>query len=313
MQGLKHNNGLDSLFHRSPPSIWQQFWKQPCVYLANQLYRPSSYEVSQIDHPSIKVVCISDTHNAQFQVPYGEILIHAGDTTQSGSLKEFQSTLDWLETLPHKHKILIAGNHELLLDPDQDDRANNQEPEARQKIVWHDIVYLEKSSTTLICSGGRRIKIYGNPMTPKHGNWAFQHLRNVDVWTGNIPEDVDILVTHGAPLGHLDIASWGCRYLLDAIWCSKPSLHVFGHLHDGYGTEMLTWSRRQKAFEDLQRERGGVLRLLWLACMMLLEWFGSFNTYTFSTCVRPKTILVNAAVAGGRFDEPVRKAIVVEI
>ena len=66
----------------------------------------------------IKVVCISDTHNHQPELPAGDILIHAGDLTDNGSFEEVQAGLRWLSSQPHRCKIFAAGNHDVLLDED---------------------------------------------------------------------------------------------------------------------------------------------------------------------------------------------------
>jgi 3',5'-cyclic AMP phosphodiesterase CpdA len=62
------------------------------------------------------VVCVSDTHNSQAALPDGDVLIHAGYLTQSGSMKELKATVDWLRAQPHPNKIVVAGNHDLCLD-----------------------------------------------------------------------------------------------------------------------------------------------------------------------------------------------------
>jgi 3',5'-cyclic AMP phosphodiesterase CpdA len=66
----------------------------------------------------IRVVCISDTHD-QFpdHVPDGDILIHAGDLTNDGSVEGIQRQVDWLAGLPHREVIVISGNHDTYLDP----------------------------------------------------------------------------------------------------------------------------------------------------------------------------------------------------
>ena len=61
----------------------------------------------------IRVVCVSDTHNQTSKMthdfPDGDILIHAGDFSEAGHISEVISFNKWLGTLPHKHKIVIAG------------------------------------------------------------------------------------------------------------------------------------------------------------------------------------------------------------
>ena len=65
----------------------------------------------------IKIVIISDTHNCHnaLNIPDGDILIHAGDMTEYGTRAEIQEFDEWLGTLPHRHKLVIAGNHEVCV------------------------------------------------------------------------------------------------------------------------------------------------------------------------------------------------------
>ena len=60
---------------------------------------------------SLSIVCISDTHNddcAKF-IPDGDILVHAGDMTDDGTVEELQTAFDWICSLPHKVKVIVAG------------------------------------------------------------------------------------------------------------------------------------------------------------------------------------------------------------
>lgn len=52
-----------------------------------------------------RFVCISDTHNRKFDVPWGDVLLHSGDLTQTGKYEEFQETMEWLCSLPHRLKM----------------------------------------------------------------------------------------------------------------------------------------------------------------------------------------------------------------
>ena len=75
---------------------------------------------------------------------------------------------------------------------------------------------------------------------PEHGGLAFNLPRGqaiLEKWN-QIPEDVDILVTHGPPLGHGDRlisgGRAGCVELLSTIQKRvKPKFHIFGHIHEG--------------------------------------------------------------------------------
>ncbi|CAG5127500.1 unnamed protein product, partial [Candidula unifasciata] len=86
------------------------------------------------------------------------------------------------------------------------------------------------------------VQIYGSPWQPKFGGWAFNLKRGaacLDKWN-KIPEDTDILMTHGPPVGHGDLCSdgmrAGCVELLHTIQHRvRPKYHLFGHIHEGYG------------------------------------------------------------------------------
>lgn len=74
---------------------------------------------------------------------------------------------------------------------------------------------------TITCANDRRLKIYGSPLSPRHGNWAFQY-RNQDDWSGAVLENIDILVTHGPPFGHLDLMRLGLRPFTESIMAYTP-------------------------------------------------------------------------------------------
>lgn len=110
------NSSLDALIHQLRPSAWQQFLDRPCIFLARKFYTWQPAIPAQPLANYVSIVCVSDTHNAQPKLPNRDILIHAGDLTQSGSLHELQKTVDWLRSQPHKTRIVITGNHDLILD-----------------------------------------------------------------------------------------------------------------------------------------------------------------------------------------------------
>ena len=176
----------------------------------------------------MRVVCISDTHNQlpKLSVPDGDLLIHAGDATARGSLDEIARFDRDLGRLPHRHKVVIAGNH---------DWAFQKTPEAARALI-KSAVYLEDEAVTL---GG--LRIYGSPWQPWFLDWAFNLARGPEIaakWD-LIPAGIDVLVTHGPPLGHGDFTTRGeavgCADLLEAVRRVRPRLHVFGHIHEGYG------------------------------------------------------------------------------
>jgi len=87
------------------------------------------------------------------------------------------------------------------------------------------------------------VKVWGSPWQPEFFNWAFNLPRAgeelKEKWD-MIPMNIDILVTHGPAWGHLDTVignpmNLGCEVLTERINVVKPKIHVFGHIHSGYG------------------------------------------------------------------------------
>ena len=176
-----------------------------------------------------RIVCISDTHSRheQIVVPDGDILIHAGDATMIGDIDEIADFDHWLGTLPHQHKLIIAGNHDWLFQT---------RPHLARSLITN-AVYLQDSFVE--CEG---LKIYGSPWQPWFMDWAFNLPRGralEEKWE-LIPANTDVLITHGPPFGILDEAprgeNVGCEALAEAVWWVKPQLHVFGHIHSAYGS-----------------------------------------------------------------------------
>jgi hypothetical protein len=317
------SHALTGLLERPGPSLWEQFWASPCIFLGQRLYAATRPVMapgeSVVDGPAVTVVCVSDTHNTKPELPDGDLLIHAGDLTQSGTFEELQRAIDWLRSQPHRHKIVVAGNHDLLLDAalkksHQTEQAQNQDRNGlqghdnsrREDLDWGDIIYLQDSSTTVTCINGRRLRLYGSPRSIRNGNWAFQNPRSEDVWTNVIPQDTDILITHGPPRAHLDLLNMGCDHLLDELSRVRPALHVFGHVHDGYGQEWLHYDGVQRAFEKLVIARGGMLNLWRVVTEAALRCFRKPTRAS-------ATLLVNPSAVGGWRNDQRRQPIVVAI
>lgn len=179
-----------------------------------------------------RVVCLSDTHNRQghFDVPDGDILVHAGDLTGRGTLPEVSALDAWFGRLTHPHKIVIAGNHDFLF----------QEDNALARSLITNATYLQDSAAQV-----QGLTIWGSPWQPWFHDWAF-NLSRGEALRGKwelIPEETDILLTHGPPMGIRDETAEGehvgCGDLRDRIagMSRPPRLHVFGHIHEGYGIE----------------------------------------------------------------------------
>jgi Icc-related predicted phosphoesterase len=183
-----------------------------------------------------KVVLAADTHMLHGRVkwPEGDILVHAGDMTSYGSSGELEEFVGWLEQAPYERVVVIAGNH---------DRVFTRDNSRARKI-------LESGKTTYLEDSGCEIdgiRFYGTPWTFNDAyddeHWAFGQRSEPGLqkkWE-MIPRDVDVLVTHSPPINILD-RTWskenvGSPSLLAEIAGRiKPRVHVFGHIHEAYGT-----------------------------------------------------------------------------
>jgi Icc-related predicted phosphoesterase len=176
----------------------------------------------------IRLVAISDTHNRhdQIDVPDGDVLVHGGDFTGRGTPDEIRAFNDWLGTLPHRHKVVIAGNH---------DWGFQISPENARAALTN-AIYLEDSGVEI-----EGLRFYGSPWQPWFMDWAFNLRTDAELrskWD-LIPEGTDVLITHGPPRGILDrtvtLDDVGCLELRRAVERIAPRLHIFGHIHEGYG------------------------------------------------------------------------------
>ncbi|MGQ7269963.1 metallophosphatase domain-containing protein [Marinobacter sp. V034] len=180
----------------------------------------------------MRLVCISDTHSLHRripQVPDGDVLIHAGDCLGAGTLDNVEDLNDWLGTLPHRHKIVIAGNH---------DWAFQVTPDLAVEALTN-AIYLEDSG--VIVEG---VRFWGSPWTPAFMDWAFMLDRGQSLYKKwqQIPDNTDVLITHGPPKGIGDQVNLGfkcqnvgCVDLLHRLNQLKLKAHIFGHIHEGYG------------------------------------------------------------------------------
>ena len=176
----------------------------------------------------MRLVCISDTHarHAELALPAGDVLLHAGDFTRRGSERDILDFDAWLAEQPHAHKLVVAGNHDFLFE-----RA----PE-RAEALLRSALYLRDSGVEL-----EGVRFWGSPWQPEFHRWAFNLERGAAlaaVWA-RIPDDTDVLITHGPPRDRLDTTARGeavgCDDLLERVRALRPALHVFGHIHEAAG------------------------------------------------------------------------------
>lgn len=193
----------------------------------------------------MNILFISDTHgkHGYLDIPLDgiDMIIHAGDFSNSRdphfNLNEAWEFIEWYDSLTWiEHKIFTAGNHETSFGHrliTKDEMPNSV------TFLNHEFIEI----------GG--LKIFGSPYTPSFGTgWAY----NVDrkhigqLWE-DIPENLDVLITHGPPRGIMDLTranyslskgdiysdayyQCGCESLRNEVYKKKPKYHVFGHLHN---------------------------------------------------------------------------------
>lgn len=175
---------------------------------------------------SIKVVHISDTHMYEVPVPNGDILIHSGDGTFKGTEAELTKLNQWLSSLPHTYKLYVPGNHDWMFELDP----------VNARLIMDSCTVLINEQIEVM-----GLSIYGTPDQPQFGAWAFNRSPELLVESyKQISEELDILVTHCPPYTILDKTergeNVGSPELLNRVLDTKPRYHMYGHIHEDYGT-----------------------------------------------------------------------------
>ncbi|KAK3686176.1 Ser/Thr protein phosphatase family protein [Podospora appendiculata] len=196
---------------------------------------------------SIRFLIMSDTHDDAFPAPLppADGILHCGDLTNAGGLANYQHAIANLVSLTAELKLVIAGNHDVSLDPKwwaanlNPGRDDPLEPQKAHRLfhVAHGIHLLDEGTHTFTLADGRSF-------TDRFGAGAGANFP--------IPEGVDIVMTHGPPLPisdrwQLDLGQagehCGCPKLWRAIERAKPAMHCFGHIHEGYGVQVMDWDK----------------------------------------------------------------------
>ncbi len=183
----------------------------------------------------MRIVAISDTHNqlSQVKVPEGDLLIHCGDFTCTGSIRETTKFVNRFKKYPHKHKIVIPGNHDVCLQaghPKFKYDGIKLFQEAGGGVIFHtneELFNLESLAFAV------------SPwVTPINGKWAYEAEDSAreaayEMLRANF-KNPDIIITHSPPAGIMD-AGIGCEFLSRYVKSTKPKYHIFGHAHGQYG------------------------------------------------------------------------------
>jgi Icc-related predicted phosphoesterase len=181
--------------------------------------------------------CIADLHGHYPTLEGGDLLIVAGDLTARDTQDEWAEYFLWQGKLPYKKIVFVGGNHDNRLE----------------KVDM--LFYSPEGRVQYLCDSGTEfegLKIWGSPWTltfpgiNPHCTAFTSTEEELEAKFAMIPDDIDILVTHGPPYGLMDevdeVTKWGTkqfnagsRSLLKKVFQIRPKLHVFGHIHEGYG------------------------------------------------------------------------------
>jgi len=192
--------GVDSILHGT----------QECVQMAERSVL------------GVKIVAISDTHGShrQLTVPEGDILIHAGDFTLFGRRSHVTDFNDWLGSLPHRHKVVVNGNHEV--NADWNDQVASMLTNA---------TFLRDATVGLEIRQDVAIRVFGTEF--RWSEVPCQELQTLTELGESIPA-VDVLVCHNPALGYVDGDS-GCASMTRLAARLRPRLVVSGHIHLAHG------------------------------------------------------------------------------
>lgn len=198
-----------------------------------------------------RVLAISDLHGRLPDIPECDLLIIGGDICPDGKPRADRLHVgsydkgeaeqaawmetkfrDWLNAIPAKSVVGIAGNHDYVFET---------MPGVHRNLRWQ---YLQDSETLV-----EGLRVYGTPWCPNLPRWAFygddRRLQNV---YSAVPADVDIFVTHGPPKGYGDAIppesifnnvgetiNVGTVSATEAITRAHPRVTVCGHIHEARG------------------------------------------------------------------------------
>lgn len=186
----------------------------------------------------MKIWHISDTHSMHgwLKIPEGiDMVIHSGDCSNPSNPylneNEVRNFIEWYSSLPIKHKIFVAGNHDTSIE---------KRLVTPGDFASKGIIYLENAVTNI-----EGLNIWGTPITPEFGiGWAWNRKREKmhKVWDA-VPENTDILISHGPPKGVMDLSYsrtgslefCGCSNMKKRLLTLQPKLCLFGHIHNCSG------------------------------------------------------------------------------
>lgn len=204
--------------------------------------------------------CIADLHGFVPELDKGDLLIVAGDLTSTDEPQQHFAMWDWLCNQNYKKIIVIAGNHDNFLQSLEGDEIISQWSKRITYLCDSGTEYIEYKQYDPPIKDDfytKTYKIWGSPwtktfegMNSKCKAFTLDTDEELEEKWRLIPNDIDILITHSPPYDILDevdsqehCTSYhvGSRSLLKRVCEIKPKLHVFGHIHEGYGDIFAEW------------------------------------------------------------------------
>ncbi|KAK3295295.1 ser/Thr protein phosphatase family protein [Chaetomium fimeti] len=318
-----------------------------------------------------RFLVIADTHGMHYlpdtkPLQPIDVVIHCGDITSDSQLSEYKTAIHLLSRIPAPLKLILPGNHDYTLDTPTYQHLLHTHPELLQTHghpnaahhlftaaqQHHNLHYLPEGTHRFPLPNGAHLTLYASPYTPAFGAPGFQYPRHQAPHRFAIPPDVDVVVTHGPPRGVRD-RSWaaaggqhvGAGELFEAVERARPRVHCFGHIHEGWGAEVVRWGDGDEGGDEGEGEGdgdggrgvtglrqhgstvvadlGSVLPLKGDGAEVVREKERRLGEYARGKCVKTShcvgdplpvvkgvnTLFVNAAVAG----QPVRPPWVVDI
>ena len=132
------------------------------------------------------------------------MIIHTGDACEDGDEGQLLDFFHWFSELPVRYKIFVAGNHDLVFD---------LEPKRGKRMIPDNVTFLENEGIMI-----EGVQFFGLTARP----WMHEVVP--------VPEDIEVLLSHGPPMGILDVNT-GCTILRKMVETIKPTIHLFGHFH----------------------------------------------------------------------------------
>jgi len=196
----------------------------------------------------MKIVCISDTHclhdRLYHPIPMGDVLVHAGDFSRTGTLEQIEQFAKWFAAQPHEHKLVICGNHEAEFSGNtRYYKYHLEKYDGNVQFIHNELVTIDG------------LNFYGESYSPIAGSWGWGYEPGPearDIWD-QLPEETDVLITHGPPSMYGDVGPdyknkyvsrlvhYGCPELTTRLSETKTKWIVCGHIHYSYGVYKMPW------------------------------------------------------------------------